>query len=130
VHLLLSYTRIYESLNRINVTKVNAIGILEGDVDRSTEKYIWPYPKLRSGNSITPPGGLPLDVADDYTCGYSNRSLRVVARSLKVDNSLCPTGPEGPFWGIKRTDVLVSILYMGRRRVGPSTAAKIIAPKL
>lgn len=46
---------------------------------------------------ITPPGGLRLGIANGYTCGYGNRSLRVAARSLKVDNGPWRDRRRGPF---------------------------------
>lgn len=48
------------------------------------------------GNSITPPGGPPPGVASGYTCGYGNRSPRVAARSLKVDNGPVAWPSAGP----------------------------------
>lgn len=57
-------------------------------------------------------------------CGYGNRSLRVAARSLKVDNGPWRDRRQGPSGPIKRTDVPVST-----PRARPSTAAKIIALK-
>lgn len=63
-------------------------------------------------------------IANGYMCGYGNRSLRVAARSLKVDNGPWRDRRRGPSGPIKRTDVPVST-----PRARPSTAAKIIALK-
>ncbi|KYM83941.1 hypothetical protein ALC53_05648 [Atta colombica] len=88
-------------------------------------------PRPRSGTSITPLGDPPPGVASSYTCGYGNRSPRVAARSLKVDNGPVAWPTTGHFKHDQkgRCPRFDATPRRAARRTGPSTAAKIITLK-